>query len=94
MAGNFSAFWKGILIAGLMGGAFFVSQLGSDKQQGLNSLMQVELMKPESLRLEKLDKDVKAKVTKELLDTRDSPLPLAERSATLRNLDPVTRRGH
>jgi K(+)-stimulated pyrophosphate-energized sodium pump len=26
VAGNFSAFWKGILIAGLMAGAFFVSQ--------------------------------------------------------------------
>jgi K(+)-stimulated pyrophosphate-energized sodium pump len=26
VAGNFSAFWKGMLIAGLMGGAYFVSQ--------------------------------------------------------------------
>ncbi len=38
VAGYFSAFWMGLLIAGLMGGAFFVSQ------QGLNSLMQVALV--------------------------------------------------
>jgi K(+)-stimulated pyrophosphate-energized sodium pump len=37
VAGNFSAFWKGILIAGLMGGAFFVSL------QGLDEVMKVEL---------------------------------------------------
>ncbi len=28
VAGNFSAFWKGMLIMGLMAGAFFISQLG------------------------------------------------------------------
>ncbi len=39
VAGYFSAFWMGLQIAGLMGGAFFVSQLG------LDSLMQVELIK-------------------------------------------------
>jgi K(+)-stimulated pyrophosphate-energized sodium pump len=39
VAGYFSAFWMGLLIAGLMGGAFFVSQLG------LDSLMQVELFR-------------------------------------------------
>jgi K(+)-stimulated pyrophosphate-energized sodium pump len=37
VAGNFSAFWKGILIAGLMTGAYFVSQ------QGLDELMKVNL---------------------------------------------------
>ena len=37
VAGYFSAFWMGLLIAGLMGGAFFVSQ------QGLDSLMMVQL---------------------------------------------------
>ncbi|HEY1603326.1 MAG TPA: sodium-translocating pyrophosphatase [Pirellulales bacterium] len=37
VAGYFSAFWMGLLIAGLMGGAFFVSQ------QGLDSIMQVAL---------------------------------------------------
>jgi K(+)-stimulated pyrophosphate-energized sodium pump len=37
VAGNFSAFWKGMLIAALMGGAYFVSQ------QGLDQLMMVEL---------------------------------------------------
>jgi K(+)-stimulated pyrophosphate-energized sodium pump len=37
VAGYFSAFWMGLLIAGLMGGAYFVSGLGLDQ------LMQVEL---------------------------------------------------
>jgi K(+)-stimulated pyrophosphate-energized sodium pump len=37
VAGNFSAFWKGILIAGLMALAFFVSL------QGLDQVMQVRL---------------------------------------------------
>ena len=37
VAGNFSAFWKGILIAGLMAGAYFVSL------QGLDNLMMAEL---------------------------------------------------
>ena len=35
VAGNFSAFWKGMLIAGLMAGAYFVSL------QGLDDVMQV-----------------------------------------------------
>src|SRR5439155_25492582 len=39
VAGNFSAFWKGILIAGLMAGAYFVSL------QGLKDLMMVELVR-------------------------------------------------
>jgi len=43
VAGYFSAFWMGLLIAGLMGGAFFVSQ------QGLESLMLVPLVKGEPL---------------------------------------------
>jgi K(+)-stimulated pyrophosphate-energized sodium pump len=30
VAGNFSAFWKGILIAGLMGVAYFISMMGLD----------------------------------------------------------------
>jgi K(+)-stimulated pyrophosphate-energized sodium pump len=38
VAGNFSAFWNGLLIAGLMTAAYFVSL------QGLNDLMQVPLM--------------------------------------------------
>jgi K(+)-stimulated pyrophosphate-energized sodium pump len=37
VAGNFSAFWKGILIASLMAGAYFVSL------QGLDNVMQVNL---------------------------------------------------
>ncbi|MBI3270627.1 MAG: sodium-translocating pyrophosphatase [Planctomycetes bacterium] len=39
VAGNFSAFWMGLLIAGLMGGAYFVSL------QGLDAVMMVELYK-------------------------------------------------
>src|SRR5262245_60064271 len=38
VAGNFSAFWKGLLIASLMAGAYFVSL------QGLDEVMQVQLM--------------------------------------------------
>ncbi|MFN0051848.1 MAG: sodium-translocating pyrophosphatase [Planctomycetales bacterium] len=37
VAGNFSAFWKGMLIMGLMAGAYFVSQ------QGLDEVMLAEL---------------------------------------------------
>lgn len=43
VAGNFSAFWKGILIAGLMAIALFVSTMG------LNDLMMVELVKGQPL---------------------------------------------
>ncbi|MDX1964582.1 MAG: sodium-translocating pyrophosphatase [Pirellulales bacterium] len=43
VAGNFSAFWKGMLITGLMAGAYFVSL------QGLDSLMMVELVKDQPL---------------------------------------------
>jgi K(+)-stimulated pyrophosphate-energized sodium pump len=39
VAGNFSAFWKGMLIAGLMAGAYFVSL------EGLDQVMQVQLAK-------------------------------------------------
>ncbi|MBM4005193.1 MAG: sodium-translocating pyrophosphatase [Planctomycetes bacterium] len=34
VAGNFSAFWKGMLIAGLMGGAYFVSGQGLENVMG------------------------------------------------------------
>ncbi|HEV3081964.1 MAG TPA: sodium-translocating pyrophosphatase [Gemmataceae bacterium] len=43
VAGYFSAFWMGLLIAGLMGGAYFVSL------QGLDGLMLVELVKGQPL---------------------------------------------
>jgi K(+)-stimulated pyrophosphate-energized sodium pump len=39
VAGNFSAFWKGMLIMSLMAGAFFVSQLGMAEGQGLTAVM-------------------------------------------------------
>ncbi len=41
VAGNFSAFWNGLLIAGLMAGAYHVSRLG------LDDLMRVNLAGPE-----------------------------------------------
>jgi Na+/H+-translocating membrane pyrophosphatase len=59
VAGNFSAFWKGILIAGLMGAAFFISQ------QGLNSIMEVELTRPISNKIASLGADGK-KITDEI----------------------------
>jgi K(+)-stimulated pyrophosphate-energized sodium pump len=39
VAGNFSAFWKGILIASLMAGAYFVTVYGNSTGQGLNTFM-------------------------------------------------------
>ncbi len=39
VAGNFSAFWKGMLIMSLMAMAYFVSQLGHDAGQGLTAVM-------------------------------------------------------
>jgi K(+)-stimulated pyrophosphate-energized sodium pump len=50
VAGNFSAFWKGILIAALMGVAFFVSIYGS-----INQIMIVQLAPPESPTLRALE---------------------------------------
>ena len=43
VAGNFSAFWMGLLITALMAGAYFVSLLG------LNNLMMVELVRGQPL---------------------------------------------
>jgi K(+)-stimulated pyrophosphate-energized sodium pump len=39
VAGNFSAFWKGILIAALMGGAYGVTIYGNSTGHGLNNFM-------------------------------------------------------
>jgi K(+)-stimulated pyrophosphate-energized sodium pump len=39
VAGNFSAFWKGILIAGLMAAAYFVTVYGNTTGAGLNTFM-------------------------------------------------------
>ncbi len=44
VAGNFSAFWKGILIAGLMGVALYVSEMPG----GINEVMRVSLSPPSS----------------------------------------------
>jgi K(+)-stimulated pyrophosphate-energized sodium pump len=86
VAGNFSAFWNGTLIAGLMAGAFFVSL------QGLNDIMMVELVQPRSAKLESLDKAVRASIVDELEKTKDDKSnSLESRSATLKSLDPVTK---
>lgn len=37
VAGNFSAFWKGMLIAGLMGIAYFISGLGMESMMGAHA---------------------------------------------------------
>src|SRR5438876_8431188 len=63
VAGNFSAFWKGILIAGLMAGAYFVSL------QGLDHVMQVQLEPAKSATLEKQKDSVKADIKRELTES-------------------------
>ncbi len=86
VAGNFSAFWMGLLITALMAGAFFVSLLG------LNDLMAVELVRPHSARLATLDPATQDKIKTELEDTTDeSSTPLEARSSTLKAQDPETR---
>jgi len=70
VAGNFSAFWKGILIAGLMGAAFFVSGLPG----GINEAMQVQLVKTKSPTLENLGKDKDGKVINAQLDAKREPI--------------------
>jgi K(+)-stimulated pyrophosphate-energized sodium pump len=67
VAGNFSAFWKGILIAGLMAGAFFVSR------EGLDEVMQVQLEAPRSYTLEhsdNIDDATREKIVSELRESR------------------------
>ncbi len=63
VAGYFSAFWKGMLIAALMAGAFFVSR------QGLDNVMQVQLASAKSYTLEhdaSITADTRAQIQKEL----------------------------
>jgi Na+/H+-translocating membrane pyrophosphatase len=61
VAGNFSAFWKGLLIAGLMFGAYMVSLMGLDQ------VMQVQLTAPSSYTLRDQEPEVRAKIERELL---------------------------
>ena len=93
VAGNFSAFWKGMLIAGLMAVAFFVSQ------QGLDNVMMVQLAPAKSPTLEKLAPDTKTKIKQEMHaaktkahDTKQ-PVPAAKDapSATLEAQDAATK---
>jgi Na+/H+-translocating membrane pyrophosphatase len=71
VAGNFSAFWKGLLIAGLMGAAFFVSEM----KGGINEVMMVQLEPFKSTTLDTLPKEQKDLIHGELLavQTRLSP---------------------
>ena len=93
VAGNFSAFWKGMLITGLMAGAYFVSL------QGLDTVMKVQLSQPRSIALERLDADVQNEIEDELRISQHEigELPIDERdgrvatSATLEALPAATR---
>jgi K(+)-stimulated pyrophosphate-energized sodium pump len=80
VAGNFSAFWKGILIAALMAGAYFVSL------QGLDEVMKARLKPAESAALDTFVKDdaTKAKIQEEAAGTETA------RSATLDSLPALT----
>jgi Na+/H+-translocating membrane pyrophosphatase len=71
VAGNFSAFWKGILIAGLMAGAFYVSTLPG----GINEVMQVRLNQYSSPTLNALPEAQKKPIKRELdaIQARQSP---------------------
>jgi K(+)-stimulated pyrophosphate-energized sodium pump len=74
VAGNFSAFWKGLLIAGLMGIAYFVSL------QGLDSIMQVQLAQPKSPALEKLEDTTKVKIKSEMYAAKQEYLKAKEQA--------------
>jgi K(+)-stimulated pyrophosphate-energized sodium pump len=88
VAGNFSAFWKGILIAGLMAGAFYVSTMPG----GINEVMQVQLAQATSPALKALPEATRKAIEKELLETSEQRgQSIDQRSATLRGLDPVNR---
>lgn len=76
VAGNFSAFWKGILIASLMAGAFFVSK------KELDNVMRVRLEAPHSATLAKLDDATSKAIHKQLEDANWD----VAKSATLQGL--------
>ncbi len=79
VAGNFSAFWKGILIAGLMGAAFFVSGL----KGGINEVMRVQLVKAKSPALDKLPEDVRVPIEKEFEAIQNHKSPTLEAAEAL-----------
>lgn len=86
VAGNFSAFWKGILIAALMGMAFFISGL----QGGINEVMRVQLEPARSITMEKkLDKATQATIVKEWETARETTGK--GHSRTLENLPDAAR---
>jgi Na+/H+-translocating membrane pyrophosphatase len=78
VAGYFSAFWKGMLIAGLMAGAFFVSR------QGLDNVMRVQLATPKSFTLvnhESISGETRAQIQKELRESQAKLEQAAEAAA-------------
>ncbi len=87
VAGNFSAFWMGILIMSLMAGAYGVSLLG------LDNVMEVRLAQPHSDKLNSLETATAEKIKQELGDIKgdETPATLEEHSATLKGLEPTTR---
>jgi len=93
VAGNFSAFWKGMLIAGLMAGAFFVSR------EGLDDVMRVQLEPARSYTLDRLEAPVREKIERELHESVEqiAGLPAEEAeervptSETLETLEAPTR---
>jgi Na+/H+-translocating membrane pyrophosphatase len=76
VAGNFSAFWKGLLIAGLMAGAYFVSL------QGLDKVMEVQLAQPRSYTLEQQPAETQATIEKELRISRHELAEAKESAVT------------
>jgi Na+/H+-translocating membrane pyrophosphatase len=84
VAGNFSAFWKGLLIAGLMFAAFLVSGLPG----GINDIMKVQLVKSKSITLDKLDPSVQAPIKRELeaIQNNESPTLKAKADEATRKI--------
>ncbi|MGC4006637.1 MAG: sodium/proton-translocating pyrophosphatase [Pirellulales bacterium] len=75
VAGYFSAFWKGLLIAGLMGMAFYVSNLPG----GINEIMSVQLEPYRSPTLVALPNDRRTPIENELKTIQtQSPLTQAK----------------
>jgi K(+)-stimulated pyrophosphate-energized sodium pump len=82
VAGNFSAFWKGMLIAGLMAGAYFVSL------QGLDEVMKAQLAPAHSPTLEKMTDKTKTKIKQDFFAAKQSahekrqPTPTSDKVAS------------
>jgi len=87
VAGNFSAFWKGMLIAGLMAVAYFVTQAGD-----LNHIMEVQLASAVSPTLETVKgADGKTDTAKIAQIKAEWKLSEGKKSATLDTLPAPTQ---